>query len=335
MNKINYKLINFAIIIITFFLISKTTPFFIEIIKYLKTIFLPIIISFIIAYVLNIFATQLNKKIKNRTMLILIILLTFITTAFFVIYFTIPVLITQLVSLSKEIIPFMNQLFNKTILIRFPFIEDMVLKNLNNLILSISNNSFNIVIKSLNILTKFFIIVILSIYFLFKMSSIKKYIYKLFKNNNKLVLCLKEIDHSLFNYIKGLFLILIIEMIEYTLIYFLIGHPNFLLLGFLAGITTIVPYFGGLFTNLLALITSLSISKELFILCTIIALFMPIIDNYIIDPKIYHKTTKINPLKVIISIIIFSSIFGFIGLLISIPLYIIIEIVIKNYITLK
>jgi len=141
-----------------------------------------------------------------------------------------------------------------------------------------------------------------------------------------------NIDKALTNYLKGTSIIVIVEIIEYTFIYLIVGHPNYLLLGFLAGITTFIPYFGGLFTNIIALVTGFCISKKLFIICLIIAIIVPIIDGYIIDPKIYEKTNKIDNLKAIISLILCSNLFGIIGVLIAIPFYIILEEVIKELI---
>ena len=44
--------------------------------------------------------------------------------------------------------------------------------------------------------------------------------------------------------------IIIITLIEYTLVYTIIGHPNAILLGFLAAIANLVPYFGGIIVNM-------------------------------------------------------------------------------------
>ena len=148
-------------------------------------------------------------------------------------------------------------------------------------------------------------------------------------NNKKLYNIIINIDKALTNYLKGTSIIVIVEIIEYTIIYLVVGHPNYLLLGFLAGITTFIPYFGGLFTNIIALITGFCVSKKLFIICLIIAIVVPIIDGYIIDPKIYEKTNKIDNLKAILALVICSNLFGILGVLIAISFYIILDEIIK------
>lgn len=324
LSKLNFKLINFALIAIILFLFSKTITFIEDIFTILKNITLPIIISFVISYVINTFSKMIKIN-KNISRIIIIILIIFILYIIF--YFSIPILLNQIISLSFEI----EYFFNNTN-IDLSFLKNIFLKETNNIINSFL--SFNLVSKSITTITNIIIIFVLSIFFTFKMDLIKEKIrlFLLSLKKDKLYNIIKNIDISLSNYLKGLGIIVIIEMIEYTCIYYLVGHPNFLLLGFLAGITTFIPYFGGLFTNIIALITSFCISKKLFIICLIIAIVVPIIDGYVIDPKIYEKTNRINPLKVIISLVICSNLFGVIGVLIAIPFYIIVEEIIKELI---
>lgn len=324
LSKLNFKLINFALIAIILFLFSKTITFIEDIFTILKNITLPIIISFVISYVINTFSKMIKIN-KNISRIIIIILIIFILYIIF--YFSIPILLNQIISLSFEI----EYFFNNTN-IDLSFLKNIFLKETDNIINSFL--SFDLVSKSITTITNIIIIFVLSIFLTFKMDLIKEKIrlFLLSLKKDKLYNIIKNIDISLSNYLKGLGIIVIIEIIEYTCIYYLIGHPNFLLLGFLAGITTFIPYFGGLFTNIIALITSFCISKKLFIICLIIAIVVPIIDGYVIDPKIYEKTNRINPLKVIISLVICSNLFGVIGVLIAIPFYIIVEEIIKELI---
>ena len=114
-----------------------------------------------------------------------------------------------------------------------------------------------------------------------------------------------------------------IEIIEYLIIYYVIGHPLFLILAVLSGVTSIVPYIGALLTNLIALITSLSISKELFILTAISMIVVPILNNYLVEVKIYSNKVKLPVIGIIVSMVVFSAIFGVYGVIFCIPMYIV------------
>ena len=92
-----------------------------------------------------------------------------------------------------------------------------------------------------------------------------------------------------------------------------------------------IPCFGSLIANVLAVVTASTLGKWKFIITCVISIVMPLIDSYVIDPKIYQKTTMISPFKIMISIVVCSSVFGPIGIFLSIPIIIIIENIIKVY----
>lgn len=321
-DKINYKLINFALILVIFFFIILTKPLWLDILLVVKKILTPIIISFSIAYFFNAVANLINAKSQKYNLIKIIVFFLFLFVFALLFYFALPILIKEFLNILSSVLEFSEMFFNSKNLcdLNFlkPVITDLIVKIINNF----SNNSFTYIFKSIDVMSNCIIILILSVYFLFKMNDIKGSIKKLLSKNKNLLLVVKNIDTSLNNYLKSLFLIIIIETIEYTFIYFLIGHKNFLLIGLLAGITTIIPYFGALFTNIIALITA-SNNLTLFILSSLVILICPIFDSYIIDPKIYHKNINITPIATIISIIVCSNLFGFIGVVIAIPFYII------------
>ena len=328
-DKINYKLINFALILIIFFFIILTKSFWINILLVVKKILTPIVLSFTTAYFFNAVVNLLNVKSKKYNLIKIIVLFLFLFVFSILFYFAFPILIKEILNILSSILKFSDMVFNNNIdEINFikPIITDLIARIINGF----SNNGFTYFFKSIDIISNFIIILILSVYFLFKIEDIKKYVKAYLKKYNRLYLVIKNIDVSLNNYLKSLFIIVIIEMVEYTFIYFLIGHENFLLIGLLAGLTTIIPYFGALFTNIIALITA-SNNLTLFILSSLVILICPIFDSYIIDPKIYHKNINITPIATIISIIVCSNLFGFIGVVIAIPFYIITREIFKVY----
>ena len=93
-----------------------------------------------------------------------------------------------------------------------------------------------------------------------------------------------------------------------------------LLLGFLAAITSLIPYFGGLFTNVIAAITAFVISPALFIRTVIAFIVLSFLDSYVINPFVYGKTNEIHPLIVILAVFAGGKLFGILGIIISLPL---------------
>ena len=111
----------------------------------------------------------------------------------------------------------------------------------------------------------------------------------------------------------------------------LIGHPNYLILGILAAVTTIIPYFGGLIINILALIIASVVSTKLFIATLIVCIVCPNIDGYIISPRVYGKTNQLHPLVNIFAVFAGGVLGGFWGIVVSLPIAIIIIATIKFF----
>jgi predicted PurR-regulated permease PerM len=132
-------------------------------------------------------------------------------------------------------------------------------------------------------------------------------------------------DAEITNYLKGLGIFMVIQLVEYSLLFFIIGHPNWLILGVLACITTVIPYFGGLITNIIAIILASVVSLPLVIATTIICLIFPQLDGYVISPKVYGKTNNVNPLITIMAVSIGGTVAGVTGIIVALPIYLLIR----------
>ena len=189
----------------------------------------------------------------------------------------------------------------------------------------LSTGAITVVNTSISVFTNLIVIIIVSVYFLYDMSNIRAEIKKKLKRRrNRSFAYIKRLDKEVNNYFVGLLKNIIIQFFEYTIIFFLIGHPNWLVLGILAAVTTIIPYFGGLIVNILALVIASVISTKLFILTVIVCIICPNIDGYIIGPKVYGKTNKLHPLINIFAVFAGGVLGGFWGIVVSLPIAIII-----------
>ena len=133
------------------------------------------------------------------------------------------------------------------------------------------------------------------------------------------------------NYLSGFVKLMFISLFEYSIIYKLIGHPNALLLGFLAMITQLIPYFGGIITNIVAAVTAIVVSPVLLVKTVITFCILSVIDGNIIGPLVYGKTNNVKPVVVIISITAGGILFGITGIVASFPVAIILIATYKFY----
>jgi predicted PurR-regulated permease PerM len=198
-----------------------------------------------------------------------------------------------------------------------------ILKNIGSIT---SATTMDIINKSLGFIGQFIVGFVGFIYFLMDMNKIRdRFKVILLSINKRSFKYIKCMDEEITNYLKGLGIFMVIQLVEYSLLFFIIGHPNWLILGVLACITTVIPYFGGLITNIIAIILASVVSPALVIATTIICLIFPQLDGYVISPKVYGKTNNVNPLITIMAVSIGGTLAGMVGIVVALPCYLLIR----------
>ena len=324
---LNYKLVNICLIILILFLLYKTGSLWTGMIRITGKIILPFFLAFTLAYALNPALRWMNSKGIPKGISIFLILLIIVGMLFMVMVLLVPLLFNQIEALFKEILVFIM-----TISIKFNIDFEDASSSINNLFNTFLENSskyipggaINFVNISINYITIFFIFISSSIYFLIDMDNIRCEIKRILsKINNSAYKLIYNIDLEMKKYFTSFIKIMIITFFEYNLGFILIGHPNFLLLGFLASISSVIPYFGGIIVNIIAGVCAFVISKSLFIKTIILIFVLSMIDGYVIGPLVYGKSNKIHPLLSIFAVFMGGIVFGILGIIISMPLCII------------
>lgn len=336
MKSVNYKYLNILLILGIAYLLFLTKDVWLGVVTKIFNISFPFIIAFGIAYVFYPFLKFLIKKGIPKWLSVLIIILSVLLIVGLTTYFVFPLFIDQLINLLSSISKVTSDLGLKygidmnTI---NSYVINLSSKLLESVGTFISSGSLIKVLSGwVDVITKFIIIFIVSIYFLSDMPKIRLKIKDFMKKKDKKKYeLIKNIDNEIYSYLKGLGIFMIIQFFEYTLLFLIIGHPNFLLIGILACITTVIPYFGGIITNLIALVIASVISSKLFILTLIITLVFPNIDGYVISPKIYGKTNELPAILTVFVVFAGGALFGFTGIVIAVPLTIILMAIIKAY----
>jgi len=101
----------------------------------------------------------------------------------------------------------------------------------------------------------------------------------------------------------------------------ILGIKNAISIGVIAGVGHLIPYFGPIVGGLPAIIISLIQFGDLSMLPGIVIMFTLVytIDNGLIQPNVFSKSTDIHPLMIIILILVGSKIMGVLGMLLAVP----------------
>lgn len=122
----------------------------------------------------------------------------------------------------------------------------------------------------------------------------------------------------------------------------LLGIQNALIIGLFAGIMNIIPYVGPLIGGTFAIIVGISTNLTLDfyggmlpLVAKIFLVFvaMNLTDGFLIQPYIFSKRVRAHPLEIFTVILIAGSIAGIGGMVAAVPVYTVLRIILREYLT--
>jgi putative permease len=310
-----------------------------------SSLFLPIIISIVLTYILYNFKNLFIILGFNNRVSFLLSYSVFITIFLLMLIMLLPIFFKQLIWFFNDL-PFIMQ---KIKFLTYKIIEknsyifssdqtNSLFSNTINYFQSISKTLISASLFSITIIIKWtiyiFIIPVLVFFFLkdyidiiiwFKSIMPRTYFHviEIWKDTNK----------QIFNYARGK----IIEALIMIFIHYLFFKQYDLLyselLAFGVGISAIIPYIGTIIISIPVILISavqFGISNDL-LYFNIIYMLIQFIDGNILVPLLFSGVVKLHPVSIIISIVIFGSIFNIYGVFFAIPIAIVFKSIINIY----
>ena len=304
----------------------------------------PFFVAFVIAYLLNPIVVMLQKKKVPRTFAVAIIYIIFFVMIFGLVNRFVPVISVE-ISRLESLVPEYSK-YTMDFLVNFN-------EQINRLELpetlqqSIQDNSQNIEQGLLNFLKtipqiginiavgtfQVFLVLVYTFYILRDYYSIQEYILKLVspKKQQKFTKVFREIDETLGNYIRGQLIICTLIGI-FTYIGLRILNVEFaLILGIVAGVTNIIPYFGPFIGAIPSLIVAAFADPMLAVKVAIWITIVQQVESNLVSPQVLGKKMGMHPLLVIFSLIAGGKFMGILGMIIGVPVVAIIRVLIRNF----
>lgn len=131
-----------------------------------------------------------------------------------------------------------------------------------------------------------------------------------------------EIDATLSSFIRGMGTVCLILGTYYAIALMLVGLQFGLVVGFVAGLVTFIPYLGALIGGALAL--GLGLFQfwgdwvSLGLVAGIFALGQ-VVEGNILTPKLVGSSVGLHPVWLLLALSVFGALFGFIGMLVAVP----------------
>lgn len=130
----------------------------------------------------------------------------------------------------------------------------------------------------------------------------------------------REMDRVLARFLRGQVSISIIVGLLAMLGFWLAGTPYFWLMGLLTGLFNLIPYIGPFLAAVPVLLATLPEGGTQILLALGVCVVVQQIDNNFLTPKIMGDTLGLHPVVLILSLIVFGGVFGFVGLLLAMPM---------------
>jgi predicted PurR-regulated permease PerM len=145
----------------------------------------------------------------------------------------------------------------------------------------------------------------------------------------------REYDRLLAGYLRGQLLAAATVGVLTWLGFLLLGFPYALLLGLVAGVFNVIPYMGLVASLIPALFIALFTGNILLSLGKIALVFtvVQVLDGSVIGPKIVGEAVGLHPVWVILALAVSGYFFGFVGLLIAVPLAVLVKLLLVSALT--
>lgn len=142
----------------------------------------------------------------------------------------------------------------------------------------------------------------------------------------------QEYDRLLARYLRGQLTAAAVVGILTGIGFWLVGFPYALLLGVTAGVFNVVPYLGLIVSLAPALVIAIFSGSFLLSLGKIALIFgvVQLLDGSVIGPRIVGESVGLHPVWVILSLSVAGFFFGFVGLLIAIPLAVLVKLLLAS-----
>lgn len=318
---------------------------FIFILYKLKNNFPLILLTIIFSYLFSIITTFLQSKKINLTLSKIFSILIVLSIILLILFVIIPPVISQISkilgnfediskSFSNYIYEFIERMKSiveniKILNVDFDKLFSTFQENLSNIIINVIQKFFIFMENTFRVLFNVAFAFLISIFFIFErekvLDGIKNEIP--IKYREKVIDFFNELNFYLKRYIFGQTLMSFVVGLTLAIFCYIIKVPFAGTIGFIAGVAEIIYYVGPIFTFIIGLIISFTVSPLTALWFAIFYIAQQQITANFIYPLFWSKKiVKISPIALFATMILLLSLFGPFSLFFTVPLLIIIKV---------
>ena len=308
-------------------------------------IIMPVLMAFFLSIVLlPIYRFLRARKFPEVLSILLPILLGAVFIAAVIWFFSIQIsiLANDFPQIQKNINYHLNNL-SDWINVKTDFSTQEQIKFLNEQSNKLLINAGNIIGGAAGSITSAFIFIGLVPIYIYLFLSYKnlllRFVFVWFEpdQHRKVQEVMKEIEVIIKNYLIGLLIQIAYITVLLGGILLLFGIKHALLIGVIFALLNLIPYVGALIGNLLGVMLTLTSSKELLPIFTVLGVIgiVQFVDNNILMPRIVGSKVRINAFAAILGVFICGSLAGISGMFLALPMVAVLKIIFDRSKTFK
>lgn len=328
---------------ITFSVLSVIAVLYI--LDYLKGVLLPFIVACLIAYMLEPFVkwNQRWTRLKSRFLPVLLTLLeaSVLISCFCILFF--PYLVTEATQMAEMVrqyattrieIPYISESIHSFIRDNIDFNELTKLltpEEWKELIKNALSSSWSFVSSGVSFILGIFSWLIVILYVIFLMLDYERIMLSFkqlvpYHHRDKVFHIGHDIENAMNRYFRGQFFIAASVGVLFSIGFLIIGLPMGVVLGLFIGLLNMVPYLQVIslpITAVLCLVSAVSTGVDFWVIfweSMAVYIIVQCIQDLILTPKIMGKAMGLNPAIILLSLSVWGSVLGFMGLIIALPL---------------
>lgn len=314
----------------------------------LRSVLMPFVAGILLAYLLDPLVDKLQKCKMSRltaTLLVCLLSIIIIVPALAFLGGMIENQITLLIKTTPKYLTLIMEKLRPTLITladRFPElqqnnIEEMVKANIGNslkfvgrVLKALVSNSFALI----NLISLILIMPVVTFYMLRDWNTfVKKFEELLPKKSKKSIMeTLQEINTIISGFIRGQISVCIILGLFYSIGLKLVGLDLGLLVGFIAGIISFIPYVGSITGFILGIVLAFAQYGDISHVLYVIAVFMcgQFLEGNFLTPKLVGESVGLHPVWVMFALLAGGVLLGFLGLMLAVPVAAIIGVLVRH-----
>ena len=309
------------------------TVVFAVVLWFLGDVLLPFVLGGAIAYFLDPVADRLEKMGFTRAIAVTIITLFALVLFIIMALLVVPSLVSQAIDLFN-IAPTLFGNLRDFLVERFPELMDSdstlrkSLVAIGEKIQSYGGQLLETILSSaasiINIVMLFVIVPVVAVYMLLDWDNMVARIDDLLPRDHAPVVrkLAGDIDATLASFIRGMGTVCLILGTYYAAALMLVGLQFGLVVGFIAGLITFIPYVGALVGGALAIGLALfQFWGDWLSIAMVGGIFAlgQVIEGNVLTPKLVGTSVGLHPVWLLLALSVFGSLFGFVGMLVAVP----------------